>query len=89
MESDLEPQFVVEFEINVPESRPGLLAFRIRSKPQPHSNPQQWYKSVAEMMDDQEYESPVFVVKASYAVQVAQDLMEASRRSQDAYDSQE
>ena len=82
-----EPQFVRQVAIGVPEKPRLSISFRIRSRAQVHSNPQEWYKSVSEMWEDEDRESPIFVLTADSAAELAQNLLKAVEDSRAAYDA--
>jgi len=80
--SDSEPRFVVKSILKTHDKHPGVILFRLASKAQPRSNPQQWYKSVEEFLEPEESWSPLFVLKADQAVALARDLLNAAHDSQ-------
>ena len=83
-----EPQFIVRTELIIPNpSRPEVISFRIYSKVQRSPNPQRWYTSVEEELEPQEICSPLFVLHADGAEDLARNLLEIAGESRDFYDS--
>ena len=83
-----EPHFVTRYGLHVPKDcRPELIAFRIWSKRQLRSNPEKWYLSIEEMLEENEHSSPLFFLQASHAESLAQMLLDAARDSRNACDS--
>ena len=88
MRNSDEPQFLVRSELRTfSEGRPDLIAFRIYSKAQTRSNPKKPHRPVSEMLEEREHESPLFVLKADIAVNLARDLLNVAHDSQAASDS--
>ena len=81
-QGNAEPRFVVETELNFSESRPELILFRIASKRQIGSNPDKFYMSVEEFLESEAAWSPLFVLKADAAVDLAKNLLNVAHDSQ-------
>ena len=72
-----EPQFVVRTAIGTHPKHPTYLACQIHSKVQRPSNPDKWYMSVAEFLEPEVYESPVFLMQVKDAAEFAKSLLRA------------
>ena len=85
---DAEPHFITRYGLHVSKDcRPELIAFRIWSKRQLCSNPEKWYMSVEEMLEENERLSPLFYLQAHHAESLAQMLLDAAQDSRNACDA--
>lgn len=83
-----EPHFVTRYGLHVSaDCRPELISFRIWSKRQLRSNPEKWYLSVEEMLEEDEHLSPLFYLQPRHAETLARELLEVARKSREASDS--
>ena len=86
-EDNQESHFMIGTDLRIHETRRELIAFQIRSKRQPYSDPEKWYMSVAEMMEPVAQISPVFYLRADDAEDLARNLLKIAEDSRRACDS--
>ena len=81
--------FVVEMEVKAEKPRPELLVFQIQSKrqldPPPGTPPE---VPISDLLESETHYSPLFVLRRRDAVDVARNLLNAAKRSQDLSDSE-
>lgn len=84
-EEDL--HFVTEWQIVLDrKTRPELLALRLWSKRQLHSNSDEFYRSVEEMLEVRARASLAYVLNNNHAETLATELLDAAAKSRQACD---
>ena len=74
------PNFIVSTELHLFEPRPELILFQIRSRELRPTSPPQWYTSVEDELDLQEYFS-LFVLKVEQVEALARTLLAVAAES--------
>ena len=82
-ENEPEPQFITKTLLSLNPEQPKLIAFRICSKLSRSASPQRPYANVEEQLEPQELWSPLFVLNAKGAEDLAGKLLKVAEESRD------